>query len=102
MKKYRLLMNGRNFLVNINGKPKKHGFYQNIVVEADSPKQAELLAITKIRHDEELKRATFNSKDDPPIIHLDTFWQLDILDDVGALEFGRTFYAEKKWWQFWR
>ena len=42
-------MNGRNFLIDINGKPKKHGFYQNIVVEADSPKQAELLAIAKIR-----------------------------------------------------
>ena len=102
MKKYRVLLNGRNFLVNIDGNPKKHGFYQNVFIEAASPKQAELLAITRIWHDEELKEVILNTKDDPPKIHPDTFWELDVLDYAGHLKTGRTFYAEKMWWQFWK
>jgi hypothetical protein len=102
MKRYRLLMNGRNFLININGTPKKHGFYQNIVLEADGPKQAALLASAKIWHDKQLQAVTLNSKNDPPMIHLHTLYELDVLDDVGDLDFGRTFYAEKKWWEFWK
>ncbi len=103
MKKYRLLINGRNFLIDTDGKPKKYGFYQNIFLEADSPLQAEKLALSKIWHDKELKEVSLNSKKDPPKITLDTFWELDVLEYLGHnIETGRTFYPEKKWWQFWK
>jgi len=102
MKKYRLLLKGRNFLINDDGKHKKHGFHQNVFVDADSPRQAELSAISKIWHDKELKQITLNPDDDPPAIQLDTIWELDILDDVSQVETGRTFFIEKnKWWKFW-
>ena len=102
MKKYRLLMKGRNFLINEDGKQKKHGFHQNIFIDADSPRQAELLAASTIWHDEELKKNILNPDDDPPAIQLDTIWELDILDDVSQVETGRIFFIEKKkWWKFW-
>ena len=95
-------MKGRNFLINDNGKQNKHGFQQNVFVDADSPRQAELLAAATIWHDEELKNATLNPEDDPPAIQLDTIWELDILDDVSQVETRRTFFIEKKiWWKFW-
>ena len=102
MKKYRCLLNGHNFLINIDGRNRKHGFYQTVFVEADNPKQAESLAVAKIRHNKELKEKTLNSQDDPPAIRLETIWEFDIADDVGHAEAGRTFYPEKKWWQFWK
>jgi len=102
MKKYRLLMNGRNFLIDTNGKPKKHGFYQMIDIEADTPQKAGLLAKAMITHDRELIGITRNNKKDPPVVHLHTFWELDIADDVDEVDPGRTFYREKRWWQFWK
>jgi hypothetical protein len=103
MKKYRLLMNGKNFLLSTDdGKKHKHGFYQNMFIEADSPKQAERMALTKIWHDKELMAITLNKKNDPPQIHLETFWELDELHYAKYLETGRTFYLQKKWWQIWK
>ena len=81
-------MRGRNFLININGKTKKYGFFQNLVVDANNPKQAKLLGIAKVRHDDELNQVTLNPSDDPPIILVDTFWELDVLDDVEQLDFN--------------
>lgn len=95
-------MNGRNYLISINGKPKKQGFFQNIIIEAESPQKACLLAKAKITHDRELKEVTLNPRNDPPVVELDTFWELDVLDDVDNLKSGRTFYLEKRWWQFWK
>jgi hypothetical protein len=95
-------MHGRNYLINIDGKVKKHGFYQNMFVEADSPRQAETLATARIRLNKELKDATLNSQDDPPKVCLDTIWELDDPNELGSLEPGRTFYIEKRWWQFWK
>ncbi len=102
MKRYRCLINGRNFLIRVDGKTKKHGFDQNVVVEADSPKQAELLAIAMIRHNKELKEITLNTPKNQPLVHLETIWELDILDDVSDLDTSRALFLEKKWWQFWK
>jgi len=102
MKKYRLLINGRNFSIRVDGKIKKHGFFQHIFVEAENSQQAKLLAVAKLRHDNELNRVALNPERDPPKIEVDTFWEIDVLDDERQIETGRTFYLEKKWWQFWK
>lgn len=72
-------------------------------LEAHSPKQAEKLALAKLWHDRELQGAILNPKNDPPRITLETFWEMDALEYLGhPVETGRTFYPEKKWWQFWK
>ena len=95
-------MNGRNYLMSFDGKERKQGFYQNMFLEADNPEQAETLAAAKIRFNRELNEAALNPKDDPPRICLDTIWELDDFNDVENLVADRTFYVEKKWWQFWK
>ena len=103
MKKYRLLVNGRNILLDLEGKPQKHGFYQNFFIEADNPKQAELLVSARIFRDKEFVEIMLNSEDDSPNIHIETFWELDSLEYVGAyITPDRTYYVEKKWWQIWK
>jgi hypothetical protein len=102
MKRYRLLMVGRNYLIQRDGKPRKHGFRQHVVLQADGPKQARQMAIARLRLDAELGSMTLNEASDPPEVDLDTLWEMDILDDPEDVPPGRTFYIEKRWWQFWK
>jgi hypothetical protein len=103
MKKYRLLMHGQNFLIQQDGKTASYGFYHNIFVEAENLQQAQLMVTSKIWHDKKLKEITLNTENNPPRISLETYWELDNFDYTGKyLTTDRTFYPEKKWWQFWK
>ena len=102
MNKYHLLMNGQNFLVEMDGKVAKHGFFQHFFLEAETTRQAEDLAVQKIRENQDLKAVTQNPKDDPPVIVLETMSQLDSFAGVEARESGKLWFPEKKWWQFWK
>ena len=102
-KKYRVLMHGRNFLVDLDGKSLKCEFYQNFFIESSNPRQAELLSTTRLLNDRALKGQTLNKDNDPPRISMITYWEQDDFEYVGNHLFpGRTFYEEKKWWQFWK
>jgi hypothetical protein len=102
-KKYRLLMHGSNFLVELDGSPRKCEFYQSIFIESSNPRQAELLSTSTLLRDRELQALTLNKDNDPPRISMDTYWELDDFDYVGNhLATDRTFHEEKKWWQFWK
>jgi len=102
MKKYHLLMKGQNFLVDMDGKVAKHGFFQDFFLEAESPEQAESFAVQKIREDEGLKTITQNPKEDPPVILLEKIIKLESFDGVEAMESGKAWFREKQWWQFWK
>ena len=99
MKKYRCLLNGQNFLIRFNGVKAKYGFYQNLIVAAESPQQAELLATARLWHDSELKKITLNLEKDPPVIRLKTIWELDVVNDSDDPGPDRRFYAEARWWR---
>jgi len=102
MNKYHLLMNGRNFLVEMDGKLAKHGFFENFFVEAESPEEAEALAVGKIRGNEDLKAITQNPEDDPPIIVVEEMSELESFDGVETMESGKAWFLEKRWWEFWK
>lgn len=102
MKRYRLLMHGRNFLLDRDGKIGRYGFYQNFFLEARDLDQARRLVASKIWHDKELTGLILNPANDPPEINLETYWELDHFDYVGKhLTTDRTFYKDKRWWRFW-
>ena len=96
-------MNGQNFLINLNGKTSKYGFYQNLFIVSEDLKSAEILGIEKIQQDKDLQEITKNIKEDPPMIFLDSYNEVEeITEENKSLEKGRTYYLEKKWWQFWK
>jgi hypothetical protein len=101
MKKYRCLMHGHNFLFAVNDKNKKYTFSQDVIVDANNPKQAEQLAVARVTLDKALKKITLNKKNDPPVIYLETIWELSAVEDISNIENGRTFYPKKRWWCFW-
>lgn len=96
-------MHGQNFLIKRDNRTDRCGFYQNFLLEAENLKQAKLMVTSQLWHDKKLKSITLNPEKDPPKISLDTYWELDSFDYTGKhLATDRTFYKEKKWWQFWK
>ena len=101
MKKYCCLLNGENFLVRKDdGSEIKKGFYQKLIVQANDPDKAKLLATTRIWHDDQIKKMIHNPKEDPPKVRLVTIWELDLVNDPDEVDPERFFYTEYKWWQF--
>jgi hypothetical protein len=101
MSSYRALIEGRNFLIALDGKPRRLGFYQTVFVAAADPGEAEAAAIRAVKDDVELKEMAQNEAHDPPMLYLESLEQLDDSESLQVAE-GRTYYVEKHWWQFWR
>ena len=100
MKKYQAAINGRNFLIDINGRQMKHGFYQTVCVECEQIDEVEDLAIAIVRDQPDLQEMVENETSDPPMLYLEEAWEVDDFD-LPKGKTGRGFYVEKKWWQFW-
>jgi hypothetical protein len=49
MKKYKVFVHGQNFLLNLDGKAEKVGFYTTRFVEANDDNEAEENAISTLR-----------------------------------------------------
>jgi hypothetical protein len=101
MATYRALIEGRNFLLSQDGKIARHGFYQTVFVGAADPTTAESEALNKVRSDATLKALTQNSTDDPPMLYVDSLYEMEG-SEVPDNPRGRTYYLERQWWQFWK
>ena len=92
MKKYCVLINGRNFLLDFDGKKQKMGFYTNRFVEAKSVKEAENLAIDLMRREPKLNNNVFNNQNDPPMLYVDEIKEVNQLRN----QHGLGFYSEQE------
>jgi len=95
MLKYRVLIQGQNFLINLDGANKKLGFYTTRYVEADNVKDAEHKSIELIRNDQSLKQTVLNSKDDLPMIYIDETTEIESFDGVDMTEIGFAWYPNE-------
>jgi hypothetical protein len=71
MPRYRVIIHGRNFRLNLEGKWEKVGFYTPRFADAPDPLLAEHTALEDFRQStkfQELAEATLNSDDDPPVL----------------------------------
>lgn len=103
MTKYRVQIDGRNFLIDIDGVVTKRGFITFRYVKAEDPTQAEERAVQMIREEKKLRDTILNEKTDPPIMHVLEILELDP-ESHEEIQPGFIFYEmnPKKWWQFWR
>ncbi len=101
MAAYRAMIEGRNFLLSMDGKARRYGFYQTVFLECAGPSEVEAAAIQVVKGDAELKQLAQNAHSDPPMLFLDSFAELDDSEPLPASK-GRTYYVEKQWWQFWK
>lgn len=91
---YRVLLHGKNVLLNFDGEPKKFGFYTTRDVEAESLEIAELKAVEMVREDEALVNGVLNERDDSPMIYVDEMKILNA-DEEKLGNSGFTFYVEQ-------
>lgn len=71
MPRYRVIIHGRNFRLNLEGEWEKMGFFTPRFVDAPDPLLAEHTALEDFRQStkyRDLMEATLNSEDDPPTL----------------------------------
>jgi len=94
MNKYRVMINGQNYLMNVEGMPRRMGFYKTYFLQAETPEDAENLAVQRIIDDPKWQGNVLNETYDPPVMYLESLTELDTFDDVPQLEQGYSFYPE--------
>lgn len=96
MKKYKFLIEGKNFLINIDGQDKKVGFFTTRYVEAENSNEAELSAISLIKNDPKLKDNILNTNSDPPAIILESVSEVnDFGTNAPPAPPGFSFYLDE-------
>ena len=91
-RKYRILVNGQNFLLEMDGENRKTGFYTTRFVEAQDAEQAEALAVELIKSDPKLSNIVLNKRGDSPRVYVEE------IEEVKRLraQAGYAFYYEEE------
>jgi hypothetical protein len=93
MNKYRILLNGQNLLVYLEGSLQRLGFYTTRFVEGNTPDEARSIALDVIGKDAELKEMVFNDLDDPPVFLIEELKELNSDMELQTNP-GFSFYVE--------
>jgi len=75
---YQVNLLGENYLINMNGQPRKLGFVTTRVVEAETLAEAERLALRLVKL--ELRGKILNRADDPPRLAVEESLRIERLD----------------------
>jgi len=95
MKKYQILVQGKNFSLSLEGEAKTMGFYTTRWVEAKSPQDAENSVIELIKNDKNLKDAVLNEKNNPPMLYAEEIIEIENFEGVKPPGSGYSFYPEE-------
>src|SRR5439155_21661004 len=94
MPKYRILLNGRNFWMNLENTFGRFGFYTWRYVESPTPEEAERLAVDVVRGEETLRSAVLNASSETTTIYVEEIDELESFDGITPAGAGRTWYRE--------
>ena len=95
MKKYKVLVRGENFLINLDGVNQKMGFYTTRFVEAENEVAAEYAVMDILRSDPKLVKGVLNEKSDPPMMYAEEIEELKSLKGYPVPGSGFSFYPEE-------
>ena len=95
MKRFKVKLHGENFLLNLDGEPKKFGFYATKFVKAENPQEAEKIGIILIHQNPNIRDTVLNEKTDRPTINLEEIKKVNFLKFFSKKSTtGFTFYPE--------
>ena len=92
MATYLVCLNGKNFLIDGDGGPRKKRFRSTRLVEAENQIRAEALARELISNDPRLQKPILNEESDPPVIHLES------VNEVPAMSYDAQNRANSFYW----
>jgi hypothetical protein len=93
MPSYEVELNGQNFWLEVDGAPKRMGFYVLRYAEASTPQDAVQAAIKSIRSHESLANV-LNDRSDPPKIYAEDIIELSENPQSDEMEPDLSFYSE--------
>ncbi len=94
MAKYRVLLNGQNFLLDVDGEVGRHGFFTTRFVEAQDLDAAVETAIEHLRRERDVDNIGLNGSDDPPRVVAEKIEEIPSFDGVESPSPGLAFYSE--------
>lgn len=95
VKKYIVMIEGRNLILTSGGKPQRFGFSATRDVEARSPEEAAERAIRTVREDTELNNALRNAPNDPPRFVVTQKVQVESFESHHRPKRDYIFYADR-------
>ena len=99
MKRFKIMIHGRNFRLNMDGKWDVFGFYTPRYVNASEIILAEQTALADFRRSDKylkLIAETLNTKDDPPTLQGEDIEECDLNEDFEKGPPGLGFYPESE------
>ena len=96
MKKYKVLIRGENFLMNLDGRDQRLGFYTTAFVEGQDEGEAGERAIDLVRDDLEFRRSVLNEQSDSPMMFADEIHELESFDGLNLPRTGFAFFPEER------
>lgn len=96
MPKFRVRLNGQNFLLSVDGQPRRMGFYKTYFLQADDAEAAELMACDFVRGDDQLRPRVLNEPGDRPLILPTAIDEIESFEGLTSLEQGYVFYPEEE------
>ena len=94
MKNFRVFVRGQNFLINLDDRDQKVGFYTTRYVEAPNEEAAEYAVMDMLRGDPKLAKGVLNDKSDPPVMFAEEVEEIDSF--AGVKIPGFAFYPDEK------
>lgn len=88
------MLEGKNFILELEGTIRKYGFYTTRFVEAENPEKAELYAVQLIKEDEKIRKNVKNPKSDPPMLFLEKLEEVSSFEGVKLPGTGYTFFPD--------
>jgi hypothetical protein len=100
MKKWRVLINGTNFRMEVpkggsEPRVRRMGFFTTVFVRANTPQDAELRAVEVLRRDKGLCARARNPKEDPPVLFADEIQEIQSFRGVRLPRTGLALYGER-------
>ena len=96
MKKYKVLVRGENFRMNLDGEDQRLGFYTTAFVEGQDEEEAEQRAIRLLRDDQEFCQSVLNEQSDSPMMFVDEIHELASFEGLILPRTGFSFFPEEK------
>src|SRR4051794_20104528 len=96
MRKYKVTLEGRNFLLARAEGQGKHGFYTIRFVEAADGQGAEAAAVEQLRARPGLREMTLNEREDPPTMYVAGVEELASFEGLKSLDQGLIWFPEDK------
>ncbi len=97
MRKFKVFVEGRNFLIDGPDGTDRYAFCTTRLIDADNEDDAELRAVEALRANQSLREVVRNEQDNPPMMYVTEIEELDEVAEAEgqSADAGLTWYVDE-------